>query len=148
MERSFQSSPDIRARVLAAAAELFATRGYAGTSIAEIRKLSGAPASSIYWEFGSKEGILGVVLEEAAFRWLDQARQSTVSATARHGGFDGNSLAQAFDYLAVELTERPEFLRLLLLLALLERYEMAADVRHSIDRGAAEALFPRFAANA
>lgn len=125
MERSFQpdeahtagSSSPTRTRVLAAAAELFAARGFAATTIAEIRKVSGASASSIYWEFGSKEGILGAVLEDAATRWLNQTHQPPQTVS----GAGTDQLAVAFEQLAAELTERPEFLRLLLLLALERR---------------------------
>jgi AcrR family transcriptional regulator len=129
MERSFQSpgleaadSADaVRKRVMTAAADLFATRGFAGTSISEIRKASGASASSIYWEFGSKNGILRAVLEDSANRWLDQAAESHARARedARRSGRD--PVEANFAHLATELTERPEFLRMLLLLALEQR---------------------------
>jgi AcrR family transcriptional regulator len=144
MERSFQPTPpppaepdDTRTRVLRAAAELFATRGFAGTSISAIRAASGVLPSSIYWEFGSKQGILAAVLEDSADRWLDQAAQSALRAVEESRATGRRPIEAHFAYLAEELTERPEFLRLLLLLAL-ERREgdpaTIAAVRRVRDR--------------
>lgn len=39
-------------------------------SIAELVRLSGTPASSIYWHFGSKEGLVAAVAAAAVERWL------------------------------------------------------------------------------
>ena len=125
MERSFQSPASepatTRARILRAASDLFATSGFAGTSIAEIRKVSGASASSIYHEFGSKEGILSAVLEESAAQWHSQAGRSAHRAWEQAQGTDRPPLEVYFADLADQLTDRPEFLRLLLLLSLERR---------------------------
>lgn len=127
MERSFQKpATDTRAAVIRAAAELFAKGGYAGTSISAIRKASGVLPSSMYWEFGSKEGILAAVLEESASRWLDQTRDSARCALAEQTARGPARLAAYFEHLAQALSDRPEFLRLLLLLAL-ERREVDAS---------------------
>lgn len=53
-----------------AALQLMAKVGYAGTSISAIAKTSGLPASSLYWHFGSKKGLLSSVAEDSAARWL------------------------------------------------------------------------------
>jgi AcrR family transcriptional regulator len=45
-------------RILGAAAELFATRGFHGTSMRELADASGLRAPSIYEHFGSKEQLL------------------------------------------------------------------------------------------
>lgn len=124
MERSSQKpAGDTRGNVIRAAAELFAKGGYAGTSISAIRKASGVLPSSIYWEFGSKEGILAAVLEQSATNWLDQTRESSRRALATQPERGRVRLAAYFDHLARAFSERPEFLRLLLLLAL-ERREV------------------------
>jgi AcrR family transcriptional regulator len=130
-------TPGTRRRVLAAAAALFAARGFAGTSISAIRDASGVLPSSIYWEFGSKQGILAAVLEDSADRWLDQASHSARRAIERSAGTGISPLGAYFANLAEALAERPEFLRLLLLLAL-ERREVdeatVQAVRHVRDR--------------
>jgi AcrR family transcriptional regulator len=125
VERSFQSPGDepatTRARILRAASDLFANAGFAGTSIAEIRKASGASASSIYHEFGSKDGILSAVLEESAAQWHSQAGRSAHRAWEQSQGTGRPPLEVYFADLADQLTDRPEFLRLLLLLSLERR---------------------------
>lgn len=131
MERSFQkTTDDTRAAVIEAAAELFAKGGYAATSISAIRNASGVLPSSMYWEFGSKEGILAAVLEESASRWLDQTRDSARSAVEEQPVGPAR-LAAYFEHLARALSERPEFLRLLLLLAL-ERREVDSSSLEAI----------------
>lgn len=60
-----------RRRVLDAAESLMADHGYAGTSMPKIVAAAGIPLSSIYHFFGSKEGVLGAVMERGAQRMAD-----------------------------------------------------------------------------
>ena len=113
---------DTRQRVLEAAAELFATRGYAATSISAICKASGVLPSSMYWEFGNKAGIFAAVLEDSAERWLEQSTRSVVRAMKDRPGSNVDRLAAYFDYMADALSEGPEFLRLKLMVALERRH--------------------------
>ncbi|TDC71554.1 TetR/AcrR family transcriptional regulator [Actinomadura sp. GC306] len=53
-----------RARLLAVAAELFATQGYAGTTVRDIADKSGILPGSIYHHFSSKEDMLDVILRD------------------------------------------------------------------------------------
>jgi len=46
-----------RARLLAAAAKLFATKGYAATSVREILRIAKVTPPVLYYHFGSKEGL-------------------------------------------------------------------------------------------
>jgi AcrR family transcriptional regulator len=48
---------DRRAEILDAALASFAERGYAATTIADLRRRSGASVGSIYHRFGDKEGV-------------------------------------------------------------------------------------------
>src|ERR1700754_1140809 len=59
-----------RELILDATERLMATRGYAATSISDIRNACGLPPSSIYWHFGSKEGVLAAVMERGADRFF------------------------------------------------------------------------------
>ena len=99
-----------RERVLEAAAELIAGQGYAATSIAQISRRSGANPASIYWAFGSKEGLLAAVMERAATAFFERVDWP-------HDGDPWTWLAGLGDLFA----EGPEFLRLLLVLALERR---------------------------
>jgi AcrR family transcriptional regulator len=65
-----QQGEQSRELILDAAERLMATRGYAATSISDIRKACGLPPSSIYWHFGSKEGVLAAVMERGADRFF------------------------------------------------------------------------------
>jgi len=108
-----------RQKILDAAERLMAERGFAATSIAAIRKESGLPASSIYWHFESKDGLLAGVMERGAERWLadfGNPRDLPGDARQRLHAYVERSFS------SVE-TQPPDFLRLSILLAL-ERKEI------------------------
>lgn len=65
-----QQGEQSRELILDATERLMATRGYAATAISDIRKACGLPASSIYWHFGSKEGVLAAVMARGAERFF------------------------------------------------------------------------------
>ena len=65
-----QQGEQSRELILEATERLMATRGYAATSISDIRKACGLPPSSIYWHFGSKEGVLAAVMQRGADRFF------------------------------------------------------------------------------
>jgi AcrR family transcriptional regulator len=52
---------ETRRRILAVALELFAVKGYAGTSIRDITEQMGLTKAALYYHFGSKEEILEAV---------------------------------------------------------------------------------------
>lgn len=82
-----------------------ATRGFAATSISDIRKACGLPASSIYWHFGSKDGVLAAVMERGAERFFEAIPSA-------------GSIDEQLAVLAELQSQRPEFLRFLYLLSL------------------------------
>jgi len=108
---------ETRRRVLKAAGKLFATNGYAATSISAICKASGVLPSSLYWEFGNKAGILAAVLEDSAARWIDQSTRTVLRAMKERPGSNIDQLAAYFDFMADALAKGPEFLRLMLMVA-------------------------------
>lgn len=130
-ERRNQQTEESRRRILEAAAEIAAERGYEGTSIALITKRSGFPASSLYWHFGSKDELLAEVIEHSYREWLPrvprwqppeggpmgrQERQEQLRSILRRAGQG--------------IVERPEFMRLGLMLMLERRaVEPAARAR-------------------
>ncbi|GAA1053615.1 TetR/AcrR family transcriptional regulator [Dietzia natronolimnaea] len=103
-----------RRRILEAAAAVAGERGYEGTSIAQVSKVSGLPASSIYWHFADKDALLAAVVEESIELWLGQVTRG-----------QGDSLAERVTDLcqgvARTFSESPDFLRLVLMLALERR---------------------------
>src|SRR5277367_3441467 len=59
-----------RERILDAATEIAAERGYEGTSIALVSAKCGLPASSIYWHFKNKDDLIAAVIEHSFADWL------------------------------------------------------------------------------
>lgn len=70
MTKRQQQGAESRKHILDVAESLMAKRGVAGTSISALTKESGLPASSIYWHFGSKDGVLIAVIERGAQRFF------------------------------------------------------------------------------
>ncbi|MER5350962.1 TetR/AcrR family transcriptional regulator [Kitasatospora sp. NPDC002551] len=61
--RRTDTTQESRRLLMTAAAELFAERGYRGTTFADIAERSGISRGSIPWHFGNKEGLLAAVIE-------------------------------------------------------------------------------------
>jgi AcrR family transcriptional regulator len=103
-----------RERILDAATEIAAERGYEGTSIALVSAKCGLPASSIYWHFKDKDDLIAAVIERSFASWLaawqfpDQG-----DAPDRMKGM-ATQIAKA-------LLDSPDFIRLGLMLALERR---------------------------
>jgi AcrR family transcriptional regulator len=103
-----------RNRILDAATEIAAERGYEGTSIGAVSAKCGLPASSIYWHFKDKDDLIAAVIERSFAHWLtvwqlpdDVRAQDRLMAVAA-----GTAKA---------LMDSPDFLRLGLMLALERR---------------------------
>ncbi len=103
-----------RERILDAATEIAAERGYEGTSIALVSAKCGLPASSIYWHFKNKDDLIAAVIERSFTSW-----ESTWHIPA-----DGTVLEKA-TAVAVQaakaLQDSPDFIRLGLMLSLERR---------------------------
>jgi AcrR family transcriptional regulator len=103
--RKQQQGEQSRELILDATERLMATRGYAATSISDIRKACGLPPSSIYWHFGSKEGVLAAVMQRGADRFFAAIPTSEDAET---------QLA----VLSTLQAQHPDFLRLFYMLSL------------------------------
>jgi AcrR family transcriptional regulator len=62
--RPRRTTEQLRADLLAAAAEVFARRGYAGATIHEISELADTPQASIYRHYGSKAALFVAAVAE------------------------------------------------------------------------------------
>jgi AcrR family transcriptional regulator len=69
-----------RETILAAALEAFAEQGVEGTTIAEVRRRSGASVGSIYHHFGDKEGLADALYLDGLRRY----QQGFLDVLARH----------------------------------------------------------------
>ena len=103
-----------RERILDAATEIAAERGYEGTSIALVSKKCGLPASSIYWHFKDKDDLIAAVIERSFGDWLAAWQLP-----------DEGGAKERFEGVAVQtakaLLDSPDFIRLGLMLALERR---------------------------
>ncbi len=59
-----------RARILAAAEELFAKRGYAGATTAAIAAQAGLPKANLHYYFGTKQALYRAVIDGIMDLWL------------------------------------------------------------------------------
>ena len=75
-----------RQAIVAAAADLFRTRGFRDTSLGDIGAAAGVSGPAIYHYFSSKGELLSVLIEEAAITWrraVDQVLNDDVPPMAR-----------------------------------------------------------------
>ncbi len=110
-----------RRAILDAAARLMASRSYAAASISAIAKECGLPASSIYWHFGSKQGLLAAVIERSMFEWEKQLPHSDRLIPGKRP-----DLGERLNNCAKAYRLRPRFLRLMLQFGLERRTDPAA----------------------
>lgn len=107
-------------RILEAATEIAAERGYEGTSIGLVSERSGLPASSIYWHFKDKDALIAAVIDHSFTTWLAQA--GGIEPNGADGSVD-EQLAAMWQRTAKALRESSDFLRLGLMLTLERRAE-------------------------
>jgi AcrR family transcriptional regulator len=103
-----------RERILDAAAEIAAERGYEGASIALVSAKCGLPASSIYWHFTNKDDLIAAVIERSFADWL-KAWEVPQEGDGRE------RLAGVAMQIAKALLDSPDFIRLGLMLSLERR---------------------------
>jgi len=65
MYTACEGEPTVRHRLLCAAVELFARKGYAATTVREITDAAGVTKPVLYYHFGSKEGVYLTLLGDA-----------------------------------------------------------------------------------
>jgi AcrR family transcriptional regulator len=115
-----------RERILGAAIELIAERGYAATSIEALCQRADVVRTAIYWHFGAKEGLLIPVIERVAGHWIEEIRRAVFR--------EGDPIAR-LDRLVTSLrdlvVERPHLVRLLLAMSL-ERSEHDPGIREAV----------------
>jgi AcrR family transcriptional regulator len=105
-----------RERILDAATEIAAERGYEGTSIGAVSANCGLPASSIYWHFKDKDDLIAAVIERSFASWL------TAWRFPDEGDAPDRMKGMAMQ-IAKALLDSPDFIRLGLMLALERRPE-------------------------
>ena len=105
-----------RERIIQAATEIAAERGYEGTSIGAVSTKCGLPASSIYWHFKDKDDLIAAVIERSFASWLSAWNVPTE-------GSGEQRIVGVATQTAKALLDAPDFIRLGLMLALERRPE-------------------------
>lgn len=147
--RSATAAANVSSRdvILDAARALITSKGYDGMAISDLSSRSGLPASSIYYHFGNKLGVLAALLERT-FGELHAAFPDPSS-------FDGREPLERFEAwvtaACASLDERPEYLRILLAISV-GPHKDTEPVRNTVRRireyahvSWVEALTPLFA---
>ncbi|MFB9466155.1 TetR/AcrR family transcriptional regulator [Streptomyces cinereospinus] len=106
-ERSKETILDVATRLMSA-------RGYEGTSISAIAKESGLAASSIYWHFSSKAGVLTAVMDRGNARFYADAPRLEFGPETSHL----ERIAQTLQHGMRALEQNPDFVRLQVILML------------------------------
>jgi AcrR family transcriptional regulator len=70
----------VRTRLLNAAVRVFDRKGYAAASVREVAEMAGVTKPALYYHFGSKEGLLLAILEQAK-REVDSAIEQALVRT-------------------------------------------------------------------
>jgi AcrR family transcriptional regulator len=108
--------------------KLFATRGYAGTSLDLIAKEAQTSKSSIFWHFENKEDLLFTVVDRAMSEWEVRAGSDILAQPD-----PPSQLAKLIDLYRELAQDRPDTLRLLLGL-LLETADVNEDVKRRFQK--------------
>ena len=88
-----------------AAAQLFAERGYAGTSVDDVGSRLGVSGPAIYWHFASKEALLTEMLSDISDRLLEGGQRCVAD-----GGDDHGALANLVRWQVQFALEHPELI--------------------------------------
>ena len=115
-------------QLIDAAIELIAERGYVGMSVDAVCRRAGIVKSGLYWNFGSKEGLLAAVVDRVATEWVEDIRRSVYQQ-----GDALERLDRTLSEMHRMMRERPESLRVLLVV-LLERSSVDPSTRQVLER--------------
>ena len=123
-----REGPGSRRRILDATIALACERGFAGTSIRSICEKVGLAKTAIYWHFGSKEGLIGAVIEDVTATWIDEIERAVA-----HGGTPEERLDRLVESLQHLVEHRPDLFRIVLV-PIIESATVAPEVRDTMRR--------------
>lgn len=100
-----------RTSVLAAAAKVFARRGFHAASVEEIADAAGVSKGSVYYSFESKDDLFMALLEQRVDAWLEAVRETSDQATLQ--GQASQAISGYFTSLNSDPTWTPLFMEFL-----------------------------------
>lgn len=119
---------ETREEIIEVTTRLFATRGYAGTSLDLIAKEANTSKSSIFWHFENKEDLLFTVVDRAMGQWEAEAGTQILAESTPRA-----QLERIVDLYRELAMKRPDTLRLLLGL-LLETVDVNEKVKQRFQK--------------
>lgn len=102
MPTQLERTEKTQADILAVATELFAAKGYVGTSLAEVVEQTGITTGAIYHHFGGKKGLFIAVAERMEQLILNEIVNQSSKSAAGWAGFAASVL------LTLEICARPD----------------------------------------
>jgi len=102
-----------REKILDAAIRLFSRRGYRGTSVADIAKEAGVAKSAVFWYFGTKDGLLEMVVKKLVSGSVQQMIDEILTT---EDADEADLLNTLLEHLQKKLGADPELNRAYLLL--------------------------------
>lgn len=129
LEKAREAPSSTKARILAAAEEVFATKGFAGASTREIAAKANVNISSLHYHWESKETLYFAVFENIYDRILDLVRRAIPSDAARLASRSvvDDAVGGIFDFFA----DHPNVPKLLVR-RLLENEESHVDIERDV----------------
>ena len=115
------------ARILSVTKDLLGERGYAGTSLSAICDRADVRPPSIYYLFGSKDGLLRAVLEDVAAGWIS-AQQALYESARRQQEEPRAMLESRLEVVRRQMQEQPAVFRILYMQALERGHEDSATL--------------------
>jgi AcrR family transcriptional regulator len=124
-----QQSVATRGDIVSAALRLFAERGFASASIAEIAEAAGITKGAIYWHFDSKDALFKGILDQIRHDWQDVVRKPLARESDPL-----RKIALLFDRYALLLKHEPEVCLFLQRVLLESEGDYAKQVARVFDR--------------
>lgn len=123
-----------RERILQAAIDVVDEQGFGSTTLDAVCRRAGVRKTSIYWHFGSRDGLFAALIERIAGEWTAQIQQRALAAGPDPVDQLDHSLAAMREFLET----KPHLLRLLLTLTF-EPVRVSATTRAALRRASSRA---------
>jgi AcrR family transcriptional regulator len=130
LEKAREAPASTKARILAAAEEVFAAKGFAGASTREIAARAHVNISSLHYHWESKETLYFAVFQNIYDRILDLVRRA-IPAQIDHGGAGRSVIESAMGGLFDFFADHPNVPKLLVR-RLLENEQSHVDIERDV----------------
>lgn len=123
-----QSGAINRQKILDATIELVCEFGFTATSVNMVCERANIAKTALYWHFKNKEGLMAAVINDVTSKWIEE-----IEADVSKRGTPLERRQEMLDNFKELVEERPDRLRILLV-AVMERKEVAPEIRDAVRR--------------